>query len=89
MHISVECDISIKSIIYVDYGWIPERPKGADCKSVVNDFEGSNPSPSIARECKIHKDAGVAELADAQDLKSCGTYLPYRFDSGRRHEEKH
>ena len=30
--------------------------------------------------------AGVAELADAQDLKSCGTNLPYRFDSGRRHE---
>jgi hypothetical protein len=29
--------------------------------------------------------AGVAELADAQDLKSCGTKLPYRFDSGRRH----
>ena len=28
--------------------------------------------------------AGVAELADAQDLKSCGTNLPYRFDSGRR-----
>ena len=27
----------------------------------------------------------MAELADAQDLKSCGTYLPYRFDSGRRH----
>ncbi len=32
--------------------------------------------------------AGVAELADAQDLKSCGTNLPYRFDSGRRHLEK-
>ena len=29
--------------------------------------------------------AGVAELADAQDLKSCGTNLPYRFDSGPRH----
>ena len=29
--------------------------------------------------------AGVAELSDAQDLKSCGTNLPYRFDSGRRH----
>ncbi len=28
--------------------------------------------------------AGVAELADAQDLKSCGTNLPYRFDSGHR-----
>ncbi len=32
--------------------------------------------------------AGVAELADAQDLKSCGTNLPYRFDSGRRHYNK-
>ena len=29
------------------HGWIPEWPKGADCKSVVDDFEGSNPSPSI------------------------------------------
>ena len=29
--------------------------------------------------------AGVAELADAQDLKSCGPNRPYRFDSGRRH----
>ena len=26
-------------------GWIPEWPKGADCKSVSNAFEGSNPSP--------------------------------------------
>ena len=31
------------------------------------------------------KKAEVAELADAQDLKSCGTYLSYRFDSGLRH----
>ena len=29
--------------------------------------------------------AAVAELADAQDLKSCGPNRPYRFDSGRRH----
>ncbi len=28
------------------YGGVPERPKGADCKSVVSDFDGSNPSPS-------------------------------------------
>ena len=27
-------------------GWIPEWPKGADCKSVSYAFEGSNPSPS-------------------------------------------
>ncbi len=55
-------------------GWIPERPKGADCKSVIDDFEGSNPSPSSGIFPNIH--AGVAELADAQDLKSCGTYTP-------------
>ena len=33
--------------ILIKYGWIPERPKGADCKSVVDDFGGSNPPPSI------------------------------------------
>ena len=30
------------------HGWVPERPKGADCKSVVSDFGGSNPPPSIS-----------------------------------------
>ena len=28
------------------YGGVPEWPKGADCKSVVFDFDGSNPSSS-------------------------------------------
>ena len=28
-------------------GWVPEWPKGADCKSVGNAFEGSNPSLPI------------------------------------------
>ena len=55
------------------YGWIPEWPKGADCKSVGTAFEGSNPSPSITNLIGY---AAVAELADAQDLKSCGTYTP-------------
>ena len=27
-------------------GGVPEWPKGTDCKSVVVDFEGSNPSPT-------------------------------------------
>ena len=78
------------------YGWIPEWPKGTDCKSAGTAFEGSNPSPPIlhntglqAVKCnlgctkfglciKIYQRAGVAELADAQDLKSCGTYTPIR-----------
>ena len=44
---------------------------------------GSSPIGPISM--RNHENAGVAELADAQDLKSCGTNLPYRFDSGRRH----
>ena len=33
-------------------GGIPERPKGADCKSAVADFDGSNPSPTTIFEFK-------------------------------------
>jgi hypothetical protein len=44
-------------------GGVPERPKGADCKSAVTDFEGSNPSPTTIfsllmraqRKLKLHK----------------------------------
>ena len=35
------------------YGWIPEWPKGTDCKSAANCFGGSNPPPSICTlRCK-------------------------------------
>ena len=42
------------------YGWVPEWPKGADCKSVSNAFGGSNPPPSI---CQMAY-ADVAQLAE-------------------------
>ena len=42
---------------------------------------GSNPV--------VRLEAGVAELADAQDLKSCDWKQSYRFDSGPRHEKEH
>ena len=29
------------------YGWIPEWPKGTDCKSAATCFDGSNPSLPI------------------------------------------
>ena len=35
------------------YGWIPEWPKGADCKSVGFAFEGSNPSPPIVLDVLV------------------------------------
>ena len=37
---------SLKNSEIKYYGGVPEWPKGADCKSVVFDFDGSNPSPS-------------------------------------------
>ena len=36
------------------YGGFPERPKGADCKSVVTDFGGPNPpSPTKKKEMAL------------------------------------
>ena len=69
-------------------GWIPEWPKGTDCKSAANCFGGSNPPPPI-KFCSLNVRfggrglyAGVAELADAQDLKSCrSNTVPVRFRS--------
>jgi hypothetical protein len=44
-------------------GSVPERPKGADCKSAGSAFEGSNPSrPTqgkvLVREYKLLSDQG-------------------------------
>ena len=40
--------------------------------------------PFLSRNASVL--AGVAELADAQDLKSCDPYRSYRFDPGLRHQ---
>ena len=53
----------IASSIISYHGWVPEWPKGADCKSAVADFGGSNPPLPIIL-------AGMAELADALDSGS-------------------
>ena len=42
--------IGFLKILYFHNGWIPEWPKGADCKSVSYAFEGSNPSPPIPKD---------------------------------------
>jgi hypothetical protein len=52
-------------------GRVPEWPKGTDCKSVVSDFEGSNPSPSTS-VCSGRSSvttAGVAQLVELQPSK--------------------
>ena len=57
-------------------GRVPEWPKGTDCKSVVSDFEGSNPSPSTAASVIFetmvganNESAGVAQLVELQPSK--------------------
>ena len=40
-------DMKMGYCVLIEYGRIPEWPKGTDCKSAGDAFEGSNPSPSI------------------------------------------
>ena len=44
------------------------------------------PSSILGAASTIVTHAGVAEQADATDLKSVGWKQPYRFDSGPRHQ---
>ena len=41
------------------YGWIPEWPKGTDCKSAATCFGGSNPPPSIELHKKLCRSGGT------------------------------
>ena len=52
---------------HIFHGWVPEWPKGADCKSAVTDFGGSNPPPSTA--------CGNGGMADALDSGSSEGFL--------------
>ena len=38
--------MQLRTIGFLEIGGVPERLKGADCKSAGTAFEGSNPSPS-------------------------------------------
>ena len=42
-------DMKMGYCVLIEYGRIPEWPKGTDCKSAANCFGGSNPPPSISR----------------------------------------
>src|SRR4030081_3618492 len=56
-------------------GGLPERPKGADCKSAGYAFDGSNPSPStpvaflLFAAVFVSSFAGVAQLVERQPSK--------------------
>ncbi len=46
------------------FGWVPERSKGTDCKSVATGFEGSNPSPSTT-----YSSPNLAEKSNSDTLR--------------------
>ena len=54
---------NLKVVSYIEYGWIPEWPKGTDCKSAANCFGGSNPPPSINRKV-ISRCGSIGRAAD-------------------------
>jgi hypothetical protein len=65
-------------------GEVPERPKGADCKSVVSDFGGSNPPLStIYTGCSSGASLRcfalvVSSLLDMFSCRACLTCLSDR-----------
>jgi hypothetical protein len=64
-------------------GEVPERSKGADCKSAGSAFGGSNPPLSITeRRAYIREDsgkAGIAQLARASAFQAEGRGFEPRF----------
>ena len=50
-----------KSADRKEYGSVPERPKGADCKSVVTDFGGPNPPAPTNKKTRHSSGLFVAE----------------------------
>ena len=49
---------------HINHGWIPEWPKGADCKSVGTAFEGSNPSPPTKPYHWLSRCGSIGRAAD-------------------------
>ena len=62
------------------YGGIPERPKGADCKSVVTDFAGPNPASPTKKSDASASDFFIQSVGVAYHWRAkCGVYHQGRF----------
>ena len=59
----------------IRHGWIPEWPKGTDCKSAANCFGGSNPPPSI-----VSRRGGTGRRTGLKNPAGL-TSVPVRFRS--------
>ena len=49
-------------------GRFPERPKGADCKSVVTDFAGPNPASPITKKTPTRVSFLLSGDADSKQI---------------------
>ncbi len=67
----------IASLLLADthFGEVPEWPKGADCKSAGDAYEGSNPSLTT----RSFLWAGIAQLARASAFQAEGRGFESRF----------
>ena len=70
---------STSSSVLTEYGSVPEWPKGADCKSVVFDFGGSNP-PAPTKTREYHRKVGA--------LLFCGWKVEIRTGCAVRRRQK-
>jgi hypothetical protein len=50
------------------YGGVPKWPKGADCKSVVSDFGGSNPPSSTKKPSRLREGFSYLRSLCANEL---------------------
>ncbi len=74
------------------YGGVPKRSNGADCKSVGLAFGGSNPPPTtevarvLKRGLERKSEAGVAQLARASAFQAEGRGFESRLPLFRKEQ---
>ena len=57
-------DMKMGYCVLIEYGRIPEWPKGTDCKSAGDAFEGSNPSPPTKPYHWLSRCGSIGRAAD-------------------------
>ena len=75
------------------FGGIPERPKGADCKSASTSFDGSNPSPTTILKLRTSFRGAFFLLQKRKPSRFVPLFVPQHRGGemqhpSRRHKER-